>query len=753
MDRPHTTEMRSVQQTTERAHRLHQPAVLWWILTILWLSACPQLAAQELVLTVKTQTPKVRSQAPVPLDLNLNWNTTELLEGTLYIEIREGAERIMKYENADLAMTVGDNSLRILLPPLDLDTDEIEISASFTPPPKWGLPFDLGKHTIKLVPDWTRQVLVGMVVPEGDRSPRSAFSFIDDFQLTQFQPAADRKGRHAKELYSVDARIDAGDFPTLAANLCAFDVIFLTQDALQDLRSGERKALRRWVDAGGSAFIDVSGAVTIDESEYLNEIASRTRGENAFLPDSGGRLQPRQLVRARYGLGRVIVSTTAASELSSRQKSEAAQWLWKLTRTATTSVNRTGAWQPRQEAQRQRTPQSIPDDVQLYGGLPIGSGTVPAPYAPAPADFAPELPSSLLPTNVRTVPLPVVISLLSLFLVLVAPADWYILGKLKRRMLTWLVFPGLCVLFGTILIFMARAYVGSEDYRTAMKLVDWGDADRISRVSSIETLFTATTKPVAVRLGNELYSSVEVRDVHWVSSGATAGPSVPGSSGTAPLPGPPDANAPQDQADPSTITYYRADKTKGDSVVMDGWGFDESDSSAEDRGAFIPKITGRPPGAYFAETEVAQWTPFVARVTGFGREAKDEYKITWGDTTFNDASADPTAVVATLRAINPGSLVSVLYCDRTYGLGESPKKLRRVARFLRLAARCSADQSREIFQAVSRISPNGHGSLEDLHLLDKTNADEVLVLIAKGHGSDVFIHRRLFYKDDTSPTE
>ncbi len=737
----------SVQRRTVRLEEQRRWLRHWSLISVVTLCSLVPAAAQELVLTVRTATPKLRSQAPVPLELTLNWNTADLLEGTLYLEIREGTELIMKYQNADLAMIAGDNSLRLMLPPVDLETDELQIKGRFSST-EWG-PFDLGQHAVKVVPDWTRQFLVALVVPRGDRSPRAAYAYVDDFQLTRFQPKAERVGHLASEVQSVDARIDADDFPTGAANLCAFDVVFVTQGALEDLRSGERKALRQWVDGGGSVFIDASGPVNIEETDYLNELASRTRGENAFLPGSNGKLPPGQLVRGRYGLGRIVVTTTPASELTSRQTSAAALWLWKVTRTAASAIAANGTWKALSSDQRKRR-LPIPSG---FGATPGAPGTEVSvgfpPYAPLPAEFAPELPTSLLPATVRTVPLPVVVSLLSLFLLIIAPGDWYILGKLKRRMLTWVLFPGMCVLFGGILIFLARSYVGSEDYRTAMRLVDWGAADRISRVSSVETLFTASTKPVKVRLGNELYSSVEVRSVQWTSSGAggvTTGAEPQDAAALADQ-----ANATNGNGDGGTVTYYRSGPSN--EAVMGGFGLSEADSGDEDRDRNIPRIIGRPPGAYFVETEVDQWTPFVARSTGFFREPKDEYEIDWADADFAAIAVDADAVVRKLRDANPDSLVCVMHQEELVGLGDSPAGRERVVRFLSLAASSSADQSRALFSVVSRISPNGHGSLEDLQLLDKTNPDEALVLIARADGANVIIHRRLFHKDDTTPTE
>ena len=740
-----------MQRRTERHDRHRRWLGLWCLISVVTLCSLVPASAQELNLSVRTQTPKLRSQAPVPLALTLNWNTTDLLEGTLSLEIREGAELIMKYENADLAMIAGDNSLRIMLPPFDLETDEIEIKGRFSSL-EWGL-FDLGQHTVKVVPDWTRQFLVALVVPNGDRSPRAAYAYVDDFQLTRFQPQAERTGHLANEMQSVDARIDADEFPTGAANLCAFDVVFVTQGALEDLRSGERKALRQWVDSGGSVFIDASGPVNIEETDYLNELASRTRGENAFLPGSNGKLPPGQLAQARYGLGRVVVSTTPASELTSRQTSASSRWLWKVTRAASSAIEANGTWKALTSDQRNRkvsystgfgaAPGAQPDlpDTQVSVGFP--------PYAPLSADFAPELPTSLLPATVRTVPLPVVVSLLSLFLLIVAPGDWYILGKLKRRMLTWVLFPGMCVLFGGILILLARSYVGSEDYRTAMRLVDWGAADRISRVSSVETLFTASTKPVKVRLGNELYSSVEVRAIQWTSSGAggvTTGAETQDAAAAQ------DAAADEgDEQKRGPVTYYRSGRKN--EVVMGDFGISESDPGDEDRDRNIPRIIGRPPGAYFVETDVDQWTPFVARTTGFFREPKDEYQIDWADADFAAIAEDPNAIVKNLRDANSDSLVCVLHQEELVGLGDNPAGWERVTRFLRLAASSSADQSRALFNVISRLSPNGHGSLEDLQLFDKTNPDEALILIAKADGANVIIHRRLFYKDETTPTK
>ncbi|MFK7821523.1 MAG: hypothetical protein AB8G99_22605, partial [Planctomycetaceae bacterium] len=130
--------------------------------------------AQDLTLRVVGQNPRFRSQAPIPLELVLNWNTDKLIEGTLFVEVQDSMTVLMRYENPDVALGFGEFVLPLVLPPLSNEAESIEIKARFQSP-VWGN-FDLGTTTLKIPADWRRQLLIGMITPAGDEAVRNVFA-------------------------------------------------------------------------------------------------------------------------------------------------------------------------------------------------------------------------------------------------------------------------------------------------------------------------------------------------------------------------------------------------------------------------------------------------------------------------------------------------------------------------------------------------------------------------------------------------
>lgn len=672
------------------------------LLATVCLVAAATACAEDLKLTVRGLIPRFRSQAPLPLECILNWNGSELIEGTLSLEVRDSAQLLVRYENPDVALSFGDLNLRFVLPPLSNEADTVEVRARFRSP-KWGT-FDLGQHTLSVPADWRRHLLIGLVVLDGDRSPRAAFSYLDGLDLSRFRPTDDGVVNGAAGsggLNVADVRVSARDLPTRAAPLCAFDLLAFAGGSLSELRSRQREAILDWIDAGGSVYVDATGTMDAADASFLNELALRTRGDDGFLIDSNGRLSSDTAhVLARRGLGRVVIATAAAGATSDATR--IACWLWKLSRRSEQQITESGTWvrsPPRSNPLAMTAPGMQPGFVAdaIESGIADDLALHIPPYAPIPQPSATMLPVALLPDRVETVPMPVVIGVLCLFLFVIAPGDWLLLGVLRRRMLTWLFFPAACVVFTVVMVVLANRYIGREDYRTAIRFVDRDAANRVVRVTAVETMFTATAQPVRLELRDTLFSSVDT-----VGKSEWQGTVVGGQS--------------------QYTNVARLDA-----------GSDPP-----------PTFEGRPTNMYSLMLPVRKWTPVVSRYSYFSAGLADESEdeIDWAGLDRESVAADPDAAAETLMSRNPGALAVVLCGDRRSSLPDASSRLRQ---FLQFAVAVSKPEPEGFFRIAAAVSPNGHRSLEDLAVFDSSDPEQVLVLVLRGSEAGYVVDRRVFF--------
>lgn len=646
--------------------------------------------AQELKLQIQTGTNRLRSHAPVPLELTLTWDGPRIIEGTLTLKVGDRLTIV----NPDIAMVSGQQRFRVLLPPFDLDEPNLEIKASFSST-DWG-PFTLGTFTVPIRAGWKRRALIGYVTPRGDAASRGNLPYLDQFNLARFQPGSEKKSAPADRQFAcLDARVSANDLAAQAAELTAFDVLVLTADALSDLRRLQRAALLRWVDGGGRVFVDVSGAGhDSGDAEFLTELCDRETGVDGFFAVAGQIRSVEPLVMSRRGFGRAVVCLKSPNDLTDAETASVAGWLWKVRSGVETQVLASGEWEMRKSVKK-KSISSMRPQFPAPSGMEDGYEFYTPSYAPKPLAAAKRLPASLLPSRIKTVPLPIIVTVLSLFLLVISPVDWLLLGKLKRRMLTWVLFPSMCVVFMFVMIVFANSYIGQGDSRVAIRFVDWGAGDRVSRVTTVETRFTSTSAPVRTELSGQLYADVDV-------SGASRW---------------------------AGLEY-------GDEISFSvDIGSESSERSVT--------LTGQPPASYVAETELGKWTPVLFRQTDLSFGPEQNPRVDWADLTWKDIETDPDGAVGRLSSKNPTAAVIVLRGETEFASETQPE---RVSRFVRFIVDATA-QSGGLLSVVSSIAPNGHPSLEDLAILDGGSDSEAVVLIitADGEDGDLMVQRRLFY--------
>ncbi len=134
-----------------------------------------------------------------------------------------------------------------------------------------------------------------------------------------------------------------------------------------------------------------------------------------------------------------------------------------------------------------------------------------APLHPEPIAKADLLRALLFPEEVGVVPFRVVATILTLFLLAIAPADYLILGFFRRRKYTWILFPAMCVVFTVTTVSVARHYTGTIDHRGSLVITDLGEDGRPLRTTRIEHIITAGTRTISDEVKNGLFARTDVQ--------------------------------------------------------------------------------------------------------------------------------------------------------------------------------------------------------------------------------------------------
>ncbi|MCP4507145.1 MAG: hypothetical protein GY826_12255, partial [Fuerstiella sp.] len=296
-----------------------------------------------------------------------------------------------------------------------------------------------------------------------------------------------------------------------------------------------------------------------------------------------------------------------------------------------------------------------------------------------------------------------------------------VLGYFKARKYTWLLFPLVTAAFTAVTVSIAHQYMASTDSGGAISVVDVTDDGRPVRRTDLQMHFYASQ----TTLSEEVSQSFVVPGQMLIATNMQYG-------------------GPQGPRATSTGVHY----------------------------------SGRFPQAYNIQHDLRQWEPQLVRSMTLAPEAFDVLPIPWNDASLvttdagrrkllqhlQKAAPDGSAVAAIV--LNQGARFSVggggfLFSPGLIERGEywvqSDVRIRRyestpgveleAVGLLESACRTG---TRDFFSLVSQVSPQGSASLEDLPILDPTDANQWLLMVAvKGIANHTMVYRRLYRVNDS----
>jgi hypothetical protein len=460
---------------------------------------------------------RVRGEAPIPVQMRFRWNGTYILEGHLEVELREANRILGRYRSGDLALTSGEQSFHMILPPsLEPFSDsQVEVNMKYVTAQQV---FDLGYSSLFMPASGERAFVLGWCVAHAGTDQPSTTQ--QELLLERLAPPESDTAR--RSLSTSVVRMDPEDLPAQPLAYTPFDVIVLTADAFKEAREGQLRALSRWVKGGGSVCVFVNGGLRAHHLAFLNELAESSVIDPMFAADSDGSLLPghKKISCLNSGVGRsVVVMGNSAVEPGADPSAwrQGIAFLWKFRERQAQAIADTGHWEaekntpPANEAEAQIQRQFQQGQLRRYPGNPnrqrqnmyYGDRLS---YSVQPTALGAELVNQLMPHTVRLIPFSALMTTLGLFLLMIGPADYFVLGWLRRRRYTWILFPAMSIAFMIATVMMANYYLGKRDQRRSLIVVDMGKDGTALRWNRYELVFAARDKQAITELKDALWS-------------------------------------------------------------------------------------------------------------------------------------------------------------------------------------------------------------------------------------------------------
>jgi len=543
----------------------------------------------------------------------------------------------------------------------------------------------------------------------------------------------------------------ARDLPLDPLSFCAFDLVMLSDGALARLSSNQMTGLMKWVRAGGSVCVLPDAPMKPMHLDFLRTLFEGGPVSAADLTlDSDGRLlvvseQNDPVIMRHFGLGRAVllpVVESLADRLSPQELGSVVAFLWKVRKDQ--PVWKGEFWNRVSilEQLRQRGIDAHQDEKGIYvtdlryqyNAVEVVNGRyyldttrqtrqtswgVDDRLSPRTEPLLAVAEQLLLPSDVEMVPTWVIGLILSGYVLTIGPVDYFVLGWLRMRKYTWILFPIVTAVFTTVTVLVANAYMGSNDTGGRLVITDLVE-DRIpARRTVLETLYYSAQADVRTEHTSELVVQAE------------------------------------------------------DSFSAADWNNMYSETAAQEPDAPL-SYSGHFPQKYTTVQRVRQWSPVTIRTLSLEPTDVTPPPIDWNDVTLvttpdghrrlrqmlqQEAARSRTACSAVVYHSSKmipilGNVSAFLALDVTYRgqpVYYSTGSRDSVVQQLFSSLPTAASSNRDIFRLVSQLSPEGAGSLEDLTIVDPSDPKQWALAILQQEGDNFYVYRKQYLVEETQP--
>lgn len=499
---------------------LRARAVVWATLMVLLAECTSGQQEPSLRLNLLPVLPRARNGAHIEVEARFSYSGSGILTGELVLDLKEGRTLCCRVRTPDVTVIAPGASVMVTLPPLLVPsgTGSVDVLARLRT--RDG-DIDLGFTQLDFPEPIVRSLV--LAVCGGDMGSGSVpTASLKRLLLTQYDPSRQEGRQHRLSCWPL--RFGVRDLATSSLGFCAYDVLILTAEAVQEMDSGRWRAMSSWVWAGGAVCVPLPERMSAHLLRRLETLISVSKtpggpgadgvGETSFETTEG---EAEAMAIQRIvggvkespvcmdaGIGRIVLLPPGRelATLSPEEIQRVACSLWRLTKGQLESVCATGRW--RNDLLRNCANPADPNDY-------FGARQRLAQEAPAHIPFGlfllrhrGEFVRGLLPESIRIMPLWLVGLVLAAFVLIIGPVDYFLLGALRRRWLTWIVFPTVCVGCALAMVGVSRQWMGGSDNGRSLRIVDIGSGGRVLRENRFVMLFPGRERRSGFECNGEL---------------------------------------------------------------------------------------------------------------------------------------------------------------------------------------------------------------------------------------------------------
>jgi len=686
----------------------------------------------------------LRSGSPLSIDWTLKWHGSRLPRGHLDVHIIQGRQiRGRLLSSREIVLTDAGTRFRTLLPPFNTDNDPfstLDIRAYFISDDGT---FPLGERSLRVAGPLRRSFVVAICEPWQKTSSPEELKFTNSLNVEYllqraFGQPSSSVGQRLVATYP--ARIYPVDVPSDPLWLCEFNMLVLLPDGLRDLRRNQCQAIAEWVDAGGNLCVFLDGSLTSVHAEFINRLArSQPQQPRLQLGPNGKPRLAESPARLHKGLGRVVIHQDLPLEqefLASQQWQTSIEFLWNRLH----EIRSLSPQPPANPIPQGLLPEIDPAQFQPVppqASGPRGPGPSPSTLSPVASQVALQrevkwklnsvnsLVLRMTPDDFEVVPMWLLGLLLAGYVVVIGPVDYVVLGWLKLRKWTWIVFPVTTVAFTVLIIWVSHEYMGTSGSARRVLFRDIGDNGELVRENRFELHLAGSHQNLVTRVQRGLFTPIDHRRY-------------------------------------LTNTQFYANRMPNSGLTL----------------AEPPEYIGTIPTEYTAVQDLPQWSPQVNRIF---RIAPDDPvpAFDWDgvepETLATPGEARDRFQAAVSQAFGPGSGAVLfhgnlseqfLWNSQTPLFPEGVQPWQMQERRAVASATQNAGSGQDagffkdscvrptmgVFRAISRVSPHGGDNFEDLALLDPTDPGQWLLVIVVADGDSLVLYRHLYHdRPENSP--
>lgn len=725
---------------------LPRSRVVWILASLLLLLVAPNsVRAQQTSMTIEGSPiqPPVVIGRPMLTWWDVKIQGPGLIVGQFEFVLSYNGRELAISQTEEFTLNGPEQRIRVMLPLIDETyfIDQLQVQISFRGKSQTT---KLGDQVLR-IPFASKKVFLAVI---GDSKAIRRKSLRRDRLMEQLRfenllPApklasdTDERSEYVKTVY---ASLDPADFPAEPLAYCGYDLVVLIDEDFRSLRKPQLEALLSWTRAGGSVYIEPGGVLEPYHVEFLRNLVGEEPEGLMIQSDAAGKLPKdtipdQQLVGLfRYGLGHAAIRT----DDSDRELAQAAN-RWRAVIAHLWNVRRAPHEQP--PANRVIVgANNQPVQIEATNFDPFGFSM----HAHTRFRLSiTELLYKLLPDGVRMVPLSVLALILCLFVVLIGPGDYYILGWLHLRKLTWLTFPAATLIVTALTVWVSNNYMSAAESRRAVEIRDLDHQGDIVRTNRLELLYLATTRRVVTDVEKGVFSSFSTSggmQALTVNGGVvySAATNQPVFVNNLPMP------------------------TTGFGIGSDGM-----------VGRAVTPMQGRMPTQYVVNQDLGKWTPQLNRIMSIPGPATRP-NVAWDDFQLTrnqqeqlrlhqlpaellkaaESHFGPTVMVACASGKNDWAynyspewtsqqMIRTIGMRGTELLDAVELQLLNEPDFFRwIYSATVAPAKSGLFALTRQTTPKGNPYCDDLPILDSTDPDSWVLIVVVPDGDNYVVYRK-----------